>query len=282
MRRDTQGVVLLLVGATLLKVAFSGTYVRYVKPSQLPLIVIGGVVLLAIAGTTIWRQIRDVLPAVGTHRESSHRERAEAAGLAAAAHEGLDPVSAPPSDGAEEEAAPENGAEHADAHDRSRVGWLLLAPALALLLFSPPALGAFQASRNGTALSIGSTSDFAPLPAGDPVPLNLLDYASRAVFDRGRSLTGRTVKLTGFIIAGPQGQPYLARMFVGCCAADARPVKVGLAGELPEGLKSEQWLVVTGSYTDYADRDLVNGEVIPYVTADSVTLIGPPDEPYET
>jgi uncharacterized repeat protein (TIGR03943 family) len=114
------------------------------------------------------------------------------------------------------------------------------------------------------------------------VPLNLLDYASRAVFDRGRSLTGRTVKLTGFIIAGPQGQPYLARMFVGCCAADARPVKVGLAGELPDGLKSEQWLVVTGSYTDYADRDLVNGEVIPYVTADSVTLIPPPDEPYET
>jgi uncharacterized membrane protein YcgQ (UPF0703/DUF1980 family) len=59
-------------------------------------------------------------------------------------------------------------------------------------------------------------------------------------------------------------------------------VKVGLAGELPEGLKSEQWLVVTGTYTDYADRDLVNGEVIPYVTADSVTLIAPPDEPYET
>jgi hypothetical protein len=40
--------------------------------------------------------------------------------------------------------------------------------------------------------------------------------------------------------------------------------------------------VVTGTYTDYADRDLVNGEVIPYVTADRVTLIAPPDEPYET
>jgi uncharacterized repeat protein (TIGR03943 family) len=287
MRRDTQGVVLLLVGATLLKVAFAGTYVRYVKPSQFPLLVIGGVVLVAIAVTTVWRQIRDVLPRAGSHRESSHRARAEAAGLAAAAHEGLDPVSAPPSSaesagsGSLEDVEPEADTPD-DAHDRSRVGWLLLAPALALLLFSPPALGAFQASRNGTALSVGSTSDFAPLPAGDPVPLTLLDYASRAVFDKGRSLTGHTVKLTGFVIAGPQGQPYLARMFVGCCAADARPVKVGLAGELPDGLKSEQWLVVTGTYTDYADRDLVNGEVIPYVTADSVILIPAPDEPYET
>ena len=45
MRRDTQAVLLLLVGGTLLKVAITGTYVRYVKPAHLPLLVIAGVVL---------------------------------------------------------------------------------------------------------------------------------------------------------------------------------------------------------------------------------------------
>jgi hypothetical protein len=41
-------------------------------------------------------------------------------------------------------------------------------PALALLLFAPPAVGAFQANRNGTALAAQADTDYPPLPAGDP------------------------------------------------------------------------------------------------------------------
>jgi hypothetical protein len=99
MRRDTQGVVLLLVGATLLKVAFAGTYVRYVKPSQLPLIVSSaGWCCWRSPAPLIWRQIRDVLPA----RPAPTASRATGNGprppaWPRAAHEGLDPVSAPPS-----------------------------------------------------------------------------------------------------------------------------------------------------------------------------------------
>jgi uncharacterized repeat protein (TIGR03943 family) len=303
MRRDTQAVLLLLVGATLLKVGFSGTYVRYVKPGALPLLLIGGAALVFVAGVTLWQQFRAAPPPPetaesdrddalvrsghGPTAESAVIVRAEAAGRAAAAHEGFDPEPvepdppAPPA-AAESDDRPDDAQPHEDGHDRSRVGWLLLVPALALLVFSPPALGSFQATRNGTALSIGSTSDFAPLPAGDPVRVTLLDYASRAVFDQGRSLNGRTVLLTGFVITGPHGEPYLARMFVGCCAADGRPVKIGLTGDLPGDLIPETWIEVTGTYTDQADRDLVNGEVIPYVSAVAVHAIQPPQEPYET
>ena len=275
MRRDTQSVLLLLVGATLLKVAIAGTYVRYVKPAHLPLLVVAGVVLVVIAGVTLWRQIRaSGVTSAKDPPEVDHRERAEAAGRAAAAHEGLDE--------AERVEDEPDDVVTAGREEESRVGWLLLAAALALLLFSPPALGSYLANRHGTALTVASGSDFAPLPSGDPVQLTLQDYAARAVFDNGRSLAKRDVRLTGFVIAGPGGTPYLARLVVGCCAADARPIKVGLTGDLPGILAADQWVEVVGRYTGQTDRDSVNGEVIPYLFVVSVREIAPPEQPYES
>ncbi len=167
-------------------------------------------------------------------------------------------------------------------HGEPRVAWLLLLPALALLLFAPPAIGSFQASRNGTALGSQAGSDFAPLPEGDPVRISVLDYASRAVFDQGRSLGDRRVMLSGFLIAGPNGEPYLARMMVQCCAADARPIKVGLAGDVPVDVGQDDWLEVVGTYTDRADRDPVNGERIPYLQVASSKVISAPTQQYES
>lgn len=261
MKRDAQAVLLLLVGCTLLKISFTGTYVRYVKPGLLPLLLIAGVALIAIAVVTLWQVIRTPVPGhhAGGQHAAGHHHEARHDGSAGAS---LDQV--------------ETG------HGEPRVGWLLLLPALALLLFAPPALGSFQATRNGTALSSQAQSDFAPLPAGDPVRLSVLDYASRAVFDRGLSLSGRRVTLSGFVIAGPSGQPYLARMIVSCCAADARPVKIGLAGEVPGDLKPDQWIEVEGSYTDRADHDPVNNDLIPYLQVAALHGIAAPEEQYES
>ncbi len=167
-------------------------------------------------------------------------------------------------------------------HGDSRVAWLLLLPTLALLLFAPPAIGSFQASRNGTALGSRASSDFAPLPEGDPVRISVLDYASRAVFDQGRSLADRRVMLSGFLIAGPNGEPYLARMMVQCCAADARPIKVGLTGEVPADVGPDLWLEVVGTYTERSDRDPVNGESIPYLQVASSKVISAPSQQYES
>jgi uncharacterized repeat protein (TIGR03943 family) len=272
MRRDTQAVLLLLVGATLLKVGFAGTYVRYVKPTQLPLVLAAGFVLVAVAGVTIWRQVRAVMPATGSHRASAHRPHH---------HDDSYDVDDALGDDAPS-AVSETDLEPGHGRGQSRIGWLLLAPALALLMFSPPALGAFQASRNGTAVTAPGGDGFPPLPAGDPIRLSLVDYASRAVFDTGHSLAGRQVTLSGFVIAGPKGQPYLARLVVSCCAADARPVKIGLAGDLPADLKPDEWIEVVGAYTQQQDRDPVNSEVIPYIQVGALKDIPTPTEQYET
>jgi len=262
MRKDAQAVLLLLVGGTLLKISLTGTYVRYVRPGLLPLLVVAGVVLVIVAAATLWQVIRRPLRILvtggGAHTKAgSHLD---------------DP---------ETDAAPDHSHDP-HGHGEPRVGWLLLVPALALLLFAPPALGSYQASRNGTALSSRAESDFAALPEGDPVRVSLLEYASRAVFDQGRSLAGRRVVLSGFVIAGPNGQPYLARLVVACCAADARPIKVGLAGDVPGDLVADRWIEVVGTFSERTDRDPVNQDVIPYLQVAETRELPTPEQQYES
>lgn len=164
-------------------------------------------------------------------------------------------------------------------HREPRVAWLLLLPLFALILVSPPALGSYAASRTGSALQ--PPLGFPPLPKGDPLAMGVLDYATRAVYDHGHSLGGRQFTLTGFISQGPGGAPYLTRMVFSCCAADALPVKVGLAGRVPASLKPDTWLEVTGAYTSREVKDRINNTVIPYLDVTSARPTPVPGEPYE-
>lgn len=58
MRRETQNVLLVLLGGALLKISWTGTYLRYVKPSLLPFLVAAGVVILALGVIAIVRDLR--------------------------------------------------------------------------------------------------------------------------------------------------------------------------------------------------------------------------------
>jgi uncharacterized repeat protein (TIGR03943 family) len=102
------------------------------------------------------------------------------------------------------------------------------------------------------------------------------------VFDEGRSLNGRRVQISGFLVAGPDRTWYLTRMLVSCCAADARPIKVALTGDVPDGLSPDSWLRVTGRYTAKVTKDEVNGERIPYIDVVQAESIAAPAEQYET
>jgi uncharacterized repeat protein (TIGR03943 family) len=167
-------------------------------------------------------------------------------------------------------------------HHEPRVGWLLILPVLGLLLVTPPALGSYAAGQSGTVLSAqASDSDFPPLPPGDPVAIGLVEYATRAVFDEGRGMPGRTLQLTGFISAGADGKPMLTRMVMSCCAADGRPIKIGMAGDVPAGLAPDTWVQVLGAYSDRVEKDPVNEAGVPYVDVRSWKKITPPRRQYE-
>ncbi|MCC5476936.1 TIGR03943 family putative permease subunit [Streptomyces sp. NPDC059680] len=170
-------------------------------------------------------------------------------------------------------------ATEAHAHPEPRISWLLLLPLLALILVAPPALGSYSALRSGTALQ--KPYVYGALPAADPAPLSVIDYASRAAYGHGRSLHGRTVRVTGFLALDHSGAPYLVRMALNCCAADAQPVKIALTGELPPVLRPDAWLEVTGTYTPRMTHDPVNNGPIPYLKVTAARPVPVPHDPYD-
>jgi uncharacterized repeat protein (TIGR03943 family) len=173
--------------------------------------------------------------------------------------------------------APATATDH--AHPEPRISWLLVLPLLALILIAPPALGSYSAMRAGTALQ--QPYGYTKLPTGDPIPLNLVDYAGRAVYDHGRSLDGHSVRVTGFVAVDTAGTPYLVRMALNCCAADAQPVKIALTGRIPPVLQPDAWLQVTGTYTARQTRDPVNGGPIPFLEVTEAKPVPTPADPYD-
>ena len=262
MNRQAQAVIMLLFGGAILKASLSDLYLRYVKEGLRPFLIGAGILLVAAAALTLWYELR------GGSKAGNPSDGHSDDGNADKAHS---------DDG--------HGVEGDDGHGHAhepRVGWLLVLPVLGLLLVAPPALGSDAAGQAGTVLAAqNSDSDYPALPAGDPVDLGLLDYASRAVFDSGKSLTGRNLRLTGFVTPGPDGQPMLARMVLSCCAADGRPIKVGLSGDAPAGVPADTWVQVVGGWVARIEKDPVNQAEVPYFEVRSWQEVTAPKQQYE-
>ncbi len=243
MKRQAQAVVLFLIGGTVIRASFTDLYLRYVKAGLRPFLLVAGVVLIAAAVATVWYEVRR------------------------------------PREGAANRSGSEHGESGGHTHHEPRIAWLLALPVLALILVAPPPPGSYSAGRTGTALQ--RPPGFPTLPAGDPLRLSVLDYAGRAVFDRGRSLDDRKIKLTGFITLGDSGAPYLSRMSLNCCAADAQPVKVGLSGRVPPTLQPDTWLEITGTYSKKKAKDPVNDGAIPFIDVSRARPVKAPHNQYE-
>lgn len=167
----------------------------------------------------------------------------------------------------------------AHPHREPRISWLLLLPLFALILVAPPALGSYSAVRTGTALQ--QPYGYSKLPERGMLRLSLVDYAGRAAYDHGRHLTGRTLQITGFVSLDAKGTPYLVRMALNCCAADAQPVKLALTGKIPPVLQPDTWLQVTGMYIPRSTRDPINNALIPYLQVTSAEPVPTPHDPYD-
>jgi hypothetical protein len=73
MRRETQNVLLILLGGALLKLAFTGEFARYVKPAHQPWLIGAGAVILVLGALAVWRDLRSGGPeAEGGHEEHGH------------------------------------------------------------------------------------------------------------------------------------------------------------------------------------------------------------------
>jgi uncharacterized repeat protein (TIGR03943 family) len=242
MNRLSQAIVMLLFGGALIKATVTDVFLRYVKEGLRPFLLTAGILLVAAAIMTIWYELR---PALGAH---------------------------------DHEHEPDDG--HGHAHHEPRIGWLLILPVIGLLLITPPALGSYSAGQAGTVALTAGDSDYPPLPTADPAELGLIDYASRAIFDGGKSLAGHTVQMSGFLTPGPDKKRMLARIVLTCCAADGRPIKIGLDGAVTVDAPANSWVQVEGVYSTQVGTDPVNKAKVAYLTVKSWQQISEPANPY--
>jgi uncharacterized repeat protein (TIGR03943 family) len=104
--------------------------------------------------------------------------------------------------------------------------------------------------------------------------MTLLEFGQRSFEHEGASFNGVPVQLTGFV-AGTEDDGFrLARYQIACCAADAAPVVVRVAGTSGESLPTDQWVSVIGTFRGTNDD-------LPVLTATSIAEIDPPVDPYE-
>ncbi|MFF4829274.1 TIGR03943 family putative permease subunit [Streptomyces sp. NPDC001312] len=247
MRRYGPAVLMLLLGAAILRISlFSDLYLRYVQAGLRPYLIASGV-LLGLLG-------------------------ALAAARARTAREGTVP--------ADEDAHPDEDAhDHGHSHAAApRFAWLLALPAAALLLFPPPALGSYSAAREDAQRAARGVGTFPALPAGDPVDLSVAAFSSRAVYDSGHSLKGRTVRLTGFVTHGDDGTWYVTRLLVSCCAADATTNKVQVRGA--DAPATDTWVTVTGTWHPKG-RLGSSAAWPPVLNTQTVRQVEEPSDPYE-
>jgi uncharacterized repeat protein (TIGR03943 family) len=251
-KREVQGVLLILVGGAVARIVWSGAYINYVKPSMKVYLIVSAVILLTLGALSIVDAVRSPKQvADDDHGTGSPGNATEP--------------------------------EHDDGHDHGSmpIAWLLLLPVAAIFLIAPGPLGAYTAARESSTVTAPKEGELLPpLPPGDPVPVPLDSFATRAVWDDGRTLEGRTVELVGFVVPTPDselGGWQLTRLMLACCAADTVPVKVQPMGDVPE-FPANTWVVVTGRYVPGGGTQ--SADAVPWLDVDRVIPIPPPAETY--
>jgi len=229
------GTLVALVGAMTLRLTLGGAFQRYVQPRMEPWLLIAGALLVVLGLITFWQATNEDPDSHQDSHEHDHDDRVD---------------------------------QELEHEHSSRVGWLLLAPVVVLLMVAPPSLGSYGVDR---APQVSVTTGQSTLPPLDdsngPIPMTLQEYSQRA-FDG--SAAGATVTLVGFSLGGDDLR--IARYQIACCAADAAAsvVRVEGAASTPA---ADTWLRVTGTYAE--------GDGTPTLAAATVEVIAPPVDPYE-
>lgn len=237
--------LLILVGGAILRIVASGSYINYVKAGMKPYLLASAAVLLVLGVLALI----DALRGRGDEHEVGHGSHAATEHEAVLTHD----------------------------HGSMRTAWLLLLPVAAIFLVAPGPLGAYTAAREAASVQAPREGELMPpLPPGDPVPVPLDSYATRAVWDEGRTLTDRRVELVGFVTPTDDGWQ-LTRLSLACCAADTVPTKVQPVGEVPD-YPANTWVAVTGTYDPGGGTG--SASAVPWVKVDTVVPIAAPAEPY--
>ena len=201
-----------------------------------------------------------------------------------------------------------DGCEHGSLKGRVVPGFILLVPLVAAAAISPSQFGSIAVANRGYIESIGDLPGYQPfaepaLPSDDgkeqqPGETPVIDYLPRNAAGQIKvepvdllyaadepamraDFENKEVELVGQLMPAPSNNPQgnrfrLVRMFVMCCAADARPVAVTIQGKEPAGVGEMSWVKVSGR----AAFPVEGGRRFPLVLAENVAICEPPEETF--
>ncbi|HYY30846.1 MAG TPA: TIGR03943 family protein [Chthoniobacterales bacterium] len=140
---------------------------------------------------------------------------------------------------------------------------------------STQTVGTDQANPNVPSPNEGS-ADYLPKAPDGNVALEVTDLLYGESEESLRKLfVDKTIEVVGQYLPGSgAGQFKLVRMFIWCCAADARPIAVPVLISAPPGATEMAWVRVTGKATYARNGDRIHVQL----KADKVEATDPPAE----
>ena len=294
MNGETQSIVVALLGGLLLSITLSGRFTSYVRPGFAPLLLVGGGILVVVGVLSLVLAIRADMAAERARRVGAQLGE-WSAGADGSSPDGhghdhaaskapwliLLPVLvlllvAPPALGADAVAR--------NASSQGLAGYDVVEQAPAGAKDGTGSGTGGEKSNDGSGSATDSTASrrtmhFPTLDGANPA-ITIKDLVLRALYDADNSVQGKAVTVTGFIAPGGDGYSggyTIARMVISCCAADANPMQLHVAGEAP--LPSNTW--VNAVVTVVPNTATMDNGYVPTVTLTSMTTTGQPDDPYE-
>lgn len=307
MQRYVPAGVLAIWGTVLAYFFFTGRIASYLHPAFHPWTIASGVVLLLMAAGMVFLPEREEdgcyehEDGQGGHDHEAHSHAHHDHGCCGHNHHDHG-ESGHASDGAC------CGHDHGPAKARVVPVLILTVPLLVAAVVSPSQFGAAAVMNRGYVENIKDLPGYQPYfepalptedgsegptqttPSADYLPRNAAGQITAQTMDllyaaeepaMREDFEGKEVEMIGQYMPAKENNAKgnrfnLVRMFVMCCAADARPVAVSVETNAPTGTPEMSWVKITGKAT----FPLEGGRRIPVVVADSITPCDPPPESF--
>jgi len=183
--------------------------------------------------------------------------------------------------------------EHAHSHDHVPFGsaqnkpspvnlWIMLIPLLIGIIIPAKPLDSSAVSAKGltTSSPLISSDSSSKLFETESEQRNILDWVKLFYFEKDLNpYIGQQASVVGFVYFEdrlPEGQFFVSRFILSCCAADG--YAVGMIVEWPDAssLKQDTWVQVMGP----VDAVSFDKGISPLIRAEAVDLVPQPDQPY--
>ncbi len=175
--------------------------------------------------------------------------------------------------------------EHVHDHDHRPASanlWIMFLPLLIGVIIPARPLDASAVSAKGltTSSPIISAEASSRLLETESEQRNILDWVKLFHFEQDLNpYVGQQASVVGFVYHDgrlPQGQFFVSRFILSCCAADG--YAVGMIVEWPDAqsIEPDTWVQVKGP----VDVISFEGVVSPLVRAEAVDVVPQPDQPY--